>query len=125
MPLHKRVEAAAARGDLNECRRLLTHDPRALPSVVAEVERARYSGARRVATQVMGALTGYWLWNAAAGVYAVLVLGAEAERVLADRDHQGGHAVEPEPMLQSHAPRLPPCAPGSVEVELARGRVRS
>ena len=32
-PLHKRVEAAAARGDLGECRRLLTHDPRVLPSV--------------------------------------------------------------------------------------------
>lgn len=32
-PLHRRVEAAAARNDLDECRRLLTHDPRVLPSV--------------------------------------------------------------------------------------------
>lgn len=33
LPLHRRVEAAAARNDLDECRRLLTHDPRVLPSV--------------------------------------------------------------------------------------------
>ena len=102
-PLHQRVEVAAARGDLDECRRLLAHDPRALPSVVAEVERARDSGARRVATQAMGALTGYWLWNAAAWAYAYRVLGAEAERVLADRDHQG--IVEIELHMKSFSPR--------------------
>ena len=33
LPLHRRVEAAAARNDLDECRRLLTHDPRVLISV--------------------------------------------------------------------------------------------
>ena len=88
-PLHRRVEWAAARGDLDECRRLL-RQPEALPSLVTEVERARVSGGRRVATRVIGALTGYWLWNATAWAYAYRVLGAEAERLLAERDHQGG-----------------------------------
>ncbi len=63
--------------------------------MVAEVQRARVSGARRVATQVMSVVTGYWLWNAAVWAYAYRVLGAEAERVLAERDHKGGANPNP------------------------------
>ena len=90
---------------------------------MAEVEQARVSEARRVATQVMGAVLGYWLWNAAAWAYAYRVLGVEAERVLADRDHQGGpnHNPDPDPNPGPDPdpdPDLNPTYPGSVEVEL-------
>ena len=132
-PLHRRVEWAAARGDLDECRRLL-RQPEALPSLVTEVERARVSGGRRVATRVIGALTGYWLWNAAAWAYAYRVLGAEAERLLAERDHQGGPRPNPDADPSpgpGPGPDLNPTFPGSVEVELhmksfsLRGETRS
>ena len=132
-PLHRRVEWAAARGDLDECRRLL-RQPEALPSLVTEVERARVSGGRRVATRVIGTLTGYWLWNATAWAYAYRVLGAEAERLLAERDHQGGPRPNPDPDPSpgpGPGPDLNPTFPGSVEVELhmksfsLRGETRS
>ena len=48
-----------------------------------------------MATQVMSVVTGYWLWNAAVWAYAYRVLGAEAERVLAERDHKGGANPNP------------------------------
>ena len=86
-----------------------------------EVERARVSGGRRVATRVIGTLTGYWLWNATAWAYAYRVLGAEAERLLAERDHQGGPRPNPDPDPSpgpGPGPDLNPTFPGSVEVEL-------
>lgn len=103
LPLHKRVERAAARGDLDECRRLLSQDPRALPSVVTEVERARDTGVRVRISQVLGALCGYWLWNAVAWSFAYRVLGAEAERILAERGYDG--TVELELHMKSFSPR--------------------
>ena len=109
LPLHKRVEVAAARGDLDECRRLLAHDPRSMPSVVQEVERARATGARRLASQLVGALCGYWLWNAVAWSFAYRVLGAEAERLLAERDFHG--SVELELRMKSFSPRCEIRAP--------------
>ena len=80
LPLHKRVEAAAARGDLDECRRLLNQNR--LPSVVAEVEKAQTTRMRRVVLQLLAYWVGSTVWNSAAWAYAYRVLGKEAERVL-------------------------------------------
>mmetsp|Transcript_8203 Transcript_8203/g.19384 ORF Transcript_8203/g.19384 Transcript_8203/m.19384 type:complete len:162 (+) Transcript_8203:435-920(+) len=63
----------------------------------------------------MGAVLGYWLWNAAAWAYAYRVLGVEAERVLADRDHQG--SVEVELHMKSFSPRGETRSPDLSEVK--------
>ena len=90
--LAKRVEAAAAKGDLAECRRLLqVHD---VPSVVDEVQKAQAATQRRLVRRCVAGLLAYTSWNGAATVYAYRVLGAEAEKLLAERGYEGAATLE-------------------------------
>ena len=92
--LAKRVEAAAANGDLAECRRLLQMQNVHVPSVVEEVQKAQTTTQRRLVRQCVAGLLAYTSWNGAATVYGYRVLGAEVEKLLAERGYEGAATLE-------------------------------
>lgn len=79
--LHERVEAAARAGNMAECSRLL-----------AESENISVAGSTTpLRRRLLGALVGYFGWNAVASAVTYYALGTEAKR--AQKEAEGG-AVE-------------------------------
>lgn len=103
VPLHKRVEEAARRGDLAEARRLLASEgEQGLSgtglSLVAELERGRSASARSRGWRFLGGVLGYWLYNALATAYCYRVLGHEVDALL-EGEMLAAEDMETEDML--------------------------